>query len=803
MNGQFRRHMIAALTLLCATGMAPCAADEPEPPALVIFTTPGAAGDLPPLTADGEATLASLLEDPNISMLRIGHSDPEAVLQATAFSLALSPAPGHALQFSDVERTDHANGMVSLYAQDRAAGSETAIVIDEQDVSGRVHDGQANTWRLTPLGGGLTAVYLYDKSNFRMHPPGWDPGGDPDVDTDPPEHSPESTPENTGAEADTGNVIDVMVIYTRAARFKVGNVNSFIQEAIDNSRRRYENSEIPFRLRLVHAQETTYSESSDIGDDLDAITGTRDGNMDDVHALRDRHGADLVHLFIRGTTSTGGDSVICGVAWFAHRQDLAYRGFGVTAVECEETGDSTFTHEIGHNQGAQHDRPNAGGSAPFSYGYGICHPLKGWSTVMAYVGINNSCWRAIPFFSSPFLRYEGVPTGAANSMDNRRVLLETASIIANHRPSRSTGGGTHHLLPYFLARSTMGRQGFVRIVNRSDRDGTVAVTAIDDAGRTAGTETLDLDARGAVHFNSDDLERGRRDKGLSGVGAGTRDWRLLVTSELEIQPLAYVRTDDGFVTRMDDVEAMLEGTGNNYVVHFTNPGSNRSQRSYLRFINAGSASTRITIRAHDDSGVQRGPVSLDLPAGQARHVTASDLETGQGLSGGLGSGSGKWRLAVNATQPVHVMSLLESPTGYLTNLSGVPAVTATGPTPPPPPPDDHGDTRPRPRSCKRLRLPRGVSSRTATRITSASNCSRQAGCRCKQRVAPTLSERCTGVAASLTTTTTVVPVPTSRSPFRKHRREPGTSRSGAMSPRQRATIRCRSSIRVLLRQRPT
>lgn len=667
-------------------------ADGSQPPALVAFTITGAARNVAPLTDDGAATLASLREDPNVSMLRIGHSAPEAVLQAAAFSLTLSPAPGHVVQFRDLERTDHPNGMISLYAHDRAAGSETALVIDEQDVSGRVHDGQGNTWRLTPLGGSVTAVYRYDRSNFRMHPPGWDPGKGLDLDTSPPTATPESAPEDTGAEADTGAVIDVMVIYTRAARFKVGNVNTFIQEAFDNSRRRYENSGIPFRLRLVHSQETNYRESGDIGDDLDAITETRDGNMDDVHALRDRHGADLVHLFIRGTTASSGNSVICGVAWFAHLQSLAHRGFGATAVECEETGDSTFTHEIGHNQGAHHDRPNTRGTAPFPYGYGTCHSLKGWSTVMAYTGINNSCWRAIPYFSSPSLRYEGVPTGVVNLTDNRRVLLQTARIVANHRPSRSTVGGFHHLLPYFLARRTPGRQGFVRIVNLSDRAGTVTVTAIDDAGRNRGTETLDLDAGNTVHFNSDDLERGNRGKGLSGVGAGTRDWRLLVASELDIQPFAYVRTDDGFITRMDDVEEKLEGAGNRYIVHFANPGRNRNQRSYLRLINTGSASSRITIRAHDDEGVQRGPVSLSLPAGQVRHVTASDLETGQGLSGRLGTGSGKWRLLVSATQPVHVMSLLDTPTGNITNLSGVPAITVTGPTTPTPTDDDHGNT---------------------------------------------------------------------------------------------------------------
>ena len=683
MNGQFRNHTVAAL-ILCAAVTAPCAAGDTEPPALVVFTTDGAARNVPPLTGDGAATLNSLREDSNVSMLRIGHSAPEAVLQAFAFSLVLSPAPGHAVHFRDLERTDHSNGMVSLYARDGGAGSETSIVIDEPDVSGRVHDGQGNTWRLTPLGGGLTAVYRYDTSNFRMHPPGWDPGGVPGMDTAPRAH----TPENTGAEADTGDVIDVMVIYTRAARTKVGNVNTFLQEAFDNARRHYENSELPFRLRLVHAQETTYAEIGDIGDDLDAIRLPNDGKMDNVHALRDQHGADLVHLFIRGATPNSDDTMICGVAWFAHRQERANLGFGATAVECEQEDGDTFTHEIGHNQGADHDRPNTDGTAPFPYGYGNCHPQRGWSTVMAYVGINNNCSSGIPFFSSPLLRHEGVPTGEANSTDNRRVLLETARIVANHRPSESTGGGTHHLLPYILADRTPGRQGFVRIVNRSDRAGTVTVTAIDDDGRNAGIETLNLDARGAVHFNSYDLERGNTDKGLSGVGDGVRDWRLLVTSELDIQPLAYVRTTDGFVTRMDDVEEKLDGAGNRYTVHITNPGSNQSQRSYLRLVNTRNASTQVTIRAHDDRGVQRGPVSLSVPAGRARHVTASELETGQGLSGRLGTGSGKWRLTVEASQPVHVMSLLQSPTGHVTNLSGVPAVTDTVA----PPTDDHGNT---------------------------------------------------------------------------------------------------------------
>ena len=583
MNMSFRRHAVATLTLLCAAATAPYAADDSEPPALVIFDTPGAARNLSPLTEDGEATLKSLSEDANISMLRIGHSAPEAVLQATAFSLMLSPASGHAVQFRDVGRTDHPNGMVSLYAQDRAAGSETSIVIDEPDVSGRVHDGQGNTWRLTPLGGGVTAVYLYDTSNFRMHPPGWDPGDDLGLDIAPRERTPDPPPENTGAGADAGDVIDVMVVYTRSARTHVGNIDVFIQQAFDSARRHYENSNIPFRLRLVHTQETAYVESGNIRNDLIALGASSDGKMDDVHALRDRHGADLVHLFVRypaprGTVRT------CGIATFAHLESLAHLAGGVTEVDCEQTDGRTFTHEIGHNQGAHHDRANVEGRAPFSYGYGNCHPSRGWSTVMAYTGLNNNCSTEIPFFSSPSLFHQGVPTGETNRTDNRRVLRETARAIANHRQSKSQQPDIL-TLPFVPPATNLEQQGFVRVINNSNRAGDVRITAIDDRGRRYPTVILSLEARAGAHFNSQDLENGNSEKGLSGrAGNGYGNWRLELTTDLEIEHLAYIRTTDAFVTNMHEVAAETQDGSNRYHVPFFNPGSNRTQESKLRLI---------------------------------------------------------------------------------------------------------------------------------------------------------------------------------------------------------------------------
>ena len=177
------------------------------------------------------------------------------------------------------------------------------------------------------------------------------------------------------------------------------------------------------------------------------------------------------------------------------------------------------------------------------------------------------CQSEIEHFSSPVLDYRGTPTGDAARRDNRRVLLETAHRVANYRLS---GGSLGQVLPYVLAERSAGRQGFVRIVNRSARAGAVTLTAIDDAGNTHEAGTLTLPANGAVHFNSRDLERGNEAKGLPGVGAGTGDWRLALSSTLDVQPLAYARTSDGFVTRIDDVEAESEDEENVYTVHFLN-----------------------------------------------------------------------------------------------------------------------------------------------------------------------------------------------------------------------------------------
>ena len=69
--------------------------------------------------------------------------------------------------------------------------------------------------------------------------------------------------------------------------------------------------------------------------------------------------------------------------------------------------------------------------------------------------------------------------------------------------------------------------------------------------------------------------------------------------------------------------------------------------------------------------------ALTLSAAELEAGVPSELFEGEWDRDPLGDGSGKWRLVVSAEAPVLVMSLLQSPTGHLTNLSAAPGTGAT------------------------------------------------------------------------------------------------------------------------------
>ncbi len=232
-------------------------------------------------------------------------------------------------------------------------------------------------------------------------------------------------------------------------------------------------------------------------------------------------------------------------------------------------------------------------------------------------------------------------------------------------------------VPLVRAASYPNQQGFVRVTSTGD-GGDVEIHAWDDTGMYAPvTPVLSLAAGTTVAFNSMDLENGAPNKGLSmGIGTGTGDWRLQLRGNIDFKVGAYLRTDDGFLTAMGSTllayrpEVLgLGSEGCAFEANIFNPGSNRSQRSWLRLINYDLAPARVEIVGIDESGSRRGPVGLEIEPGASRALTSQQLEEGDStMTGALGDGAGKWRLFVTSESPLSAMNLLETITGHLTNL---------------------------------------------------------------------------------------------------------------------------------------
>lgn len=236
-------------------------------------------------------------------------------------------------------------------------------------------------------------------------------------------------------------IIDIMVIYTPASRTGAGGKTAMevlIELAIEEANDCFINSQINARLNLVHVTELPYTESGDIGLDLQNVMLNGDGVLDEVQNLRIiQFKADLVCL----VTESEGTGFIAGVAYLLQDYPSGSPELGFSVVlRPYLVGDYVFAHEIGHNLGCAHDRLNSGGQGTFPYSYGHRFNAQGitYATVMTYPpGVR------IPNFSNPLIAYNGVATGVAdgapNSADTARTINLTApnALASYYTASRS------------------------------------------------------------------------------------------------------------------------------------------------------------------------------------------------------------------------------------------------------------------------------------------------------------------------------------------------------------------------------
>lgn len=288
----------------------------------------------------------------------------------------------------------------------------------------------ASAYSIEPIGtSGYYVVREVDAGAAReeLHPPV------PDLRADSPSPVAGDEPPMAG---DDGSLFDVLVVYTPAARDEAGGdaaIRARINLGVTETNTAYANSGVIPRLRLVGSELVNYTESGDLYADLQAVTGTSDGQMDTVHARRNALGADLVKLVVSTNTSA------CGIAWLMTSLATPFAGnaFSVTSYPCISPN-YTFGHELGHNMGSNHAPGDDGGGATlYAYSFGYKHPGNLFRTVMAYNCSGSGCPRVL-YFSNPSAYYNGLPTGTVAQHNNALSINNARSTIANWRQAVSS-----------------------------------------------------------------------------------------------------------------------------------------------------------------------------------------------------------------------------------------------------------------------------------------------------------------------------------------------------------------------------
>jgi len=302
-------------------------------------------------------------------------------------------------------------------------GHSVIITMKGNVVSGFIQNG-LETYRIGASTANGSRLFMLDLRSL----PADDFGGVPQGDGDP------NAVSDAGAEADN-TVQDLLVVYTQGACNAAGSCSQLeadIVTAVADINSAYTGSGVDITMNLVGTAFTNYS-GTGASATLGALRSTNDGQMDEVHPLRDSLGADLVALVYNGDG--------CGIGY---SPASATSAFTVTKESCL-VGNRTMAHEIGHNQGALHDRKQHSGGivGAYKYGYRRCNDNSDedlgspyFRTFMSY-----SCTGAprVGRVSNPNVTYLGVPQGIDPDVDpakgawNARVLNESASYVAGFR----------------------------------------------------------------------------------------------------------------------------------------------------------------------------------------------------------------------------------------------------------------------------------------------------------------------------------------------------------------------------------
>ncbi|HTM33142.1 MAG TPA: M12 family metallo-peptidase [Vicinamibacterales bacterium] len=416
------------------------------------------------------------------------------------------------------------------------------------------------TWKGDVLSGGVQvrdALYRVRSAEGRTVIEQLDPGsfGEERPPLIPPTGTTEAPLAGEPSRLAAGEVVDVAVFYTAAARAGAGGqpaIEALIAQGISDSNTAYARSNIQATMRLVGMGELAgfVESATDMSDDLRAFT-----SLPAVEAARNSVQADLMHLVVANTTGNA-----CGIGWLGPRADFAH---AVSARQC--FAQFTFTHETGHNFGNHHAPEDGatGGYRPYSYGYKNCGAGTRFRTVMAYACASGANAPRILNMSNPAVAYSGMPSGTA-SQNNALSQSEAFPIVQGFRTGApATVPGVPQNVQAAVVGNTIS-------VSWQPPSGSTVLTYIVQAGTAPGASNIYRGGVGLVTTVSSPIANGTyyirvAAQNLAGTGPASAD----VVAQVGLPPgppQNVVAMASGGVITLSWAPPVSGGAVSNYIV---------------------------------------------------------------------------------------------------------------------------------------------------------------------------------------------------------------------------------------------
>jgi len=166
---------------------------------------------------------------------------------------------------------------------------------------------------------------------------------------------------------------------------------------------------------------------------------------------------------------------------------------------------------------------------------------------------------------------KGLSGAAGQGVGNWRLAISSVSTISAQGLIRSPSGflnSMHDIAPAFLSATlheigmfnpakNVNQQSKLRLSNNTEVQNSFVITGIDDAGRNAGSVSIEVPAFATATLSSVDIEQGNKTLGLIGaLGAGVGKWKLVITSTQNASVQSIMELPGGYISNISSLANM-------------------------------------------------------------------------------------------------------------------------------------------------------------------------------------------------------------------------------------------------------